>query len=114
MALALTKRVVEVHGGRIDVVSPVANEQTRCSFLVAAFSKGEVKMNRDVTPTILLVEDDDVAAESVVRSLQKHGCNYPVVWAKTDRSRWTFCATRMQTALCPGLGDLVGPSTCHA
>jgi len=39
-------------------------------------------MNRDVTPTILLVEDDDVAAESVVRSLQKHGCNYPVVWAE--------------------------------
>ncbi|HET8695830.1 MAG: response regulator [Burkholderiales bacterium] len=39
-------------------------------------------MNRDVVPTILLVEDDDVAAEAVVRSLQKHGCNYPVIWAE--------------------------------
>lgn len=39
-------------------------------------------MSPEVLPTILLVEDDDVAAEAVVRSLQKHGCNYPVVWAE--------------------------------
>lgn len=43
-------------------------------------------MNREVMPTILLVEDDDVAAESVVRSLQKHGCNYPVVWAEDGQA----------------------------
>ncbi|MGE5451184.1 MAG: response regulator [Acidobacteriota bacterium] len=39
-------------------------------------------MNHDTLPTILLVEDDDVAAESVTRSLQKHGCTYPIVWAE--------------------------------
>ena len=32
--------------------------------------------------TIVLVEDDDVAAESVMRSLRKAGCDYPVVWAE--------------------------------
>ena len=31
---------------------------------------------------ILLVEDDDVAAESVVRSLRKAGLPFPVVWAE--------------------------------
>jgi CheY-like chemotaxis protein len=34
------------------------------------------------TLTIVLVEDDDVAAESVMRSLRKAGCDYPVVWAE--------------------------------
>jgi len=32
--------------------------------------------------TILLAEDDDVAAEAVVRSLQKAGLPFPVVWAE--------------------------------
>jgi CheY-like chemotaxis protein len=32
--------------------------------------------------TILLVEDDDVAAEAVVRSLNKAGLRFPVVWAE--------------------------------
>lgn len=32
--------------------------------------------------TVLLVEDDDVAAESVVRSLTRMGCSFPVVWAE--------------------------------
>lgn len=32
--------------------------------------------------TVLLVEDDDVAAESVVRSLTRLGCSFPVVWAE--------------------------------
>lgn len=39
-------------------------------------------MSRDSTLTILLVEDDDVAAESVVRSLNRIGCKFPVVWAE--------------------------------
>ena len=33
-------------------------------------------------PTILLVEDDDVAAEGVVRSLNRSGAPFPVVWAE--------------------------------
>ena len=32
--------------------------------------------------TILLIEDDDVAAESVKRSLAKMGVAFPVVWAE--------------------------------
>lgn len=32
--------------------------------------------------TILLVEDDDVAAEAVKRSLDKVGVNFPIVWAQ--------------------------------
>jgi len=32
--------------------------------------------------TILLVEDDDVAAESVMRSLKQQGLGYRVVWAE--------------------------------
>jgi CheY-like chemotaxis protein len=36
----------------------------------------------DPLPTILLVEDDDVAAESVVRSLNRLGAPFPVVWAE--------------------------------
>ncbi len=39
-------------------------------------------MSADRTLTILLVEDDDVAAESVVRSLNRAGCKCPVVWAE--------------------------------
>ena len=39
-------------------------------------------MPRDAMLTILLVDDDDVAAESVVRSLNKIGCPFPVVWAE--------------------------------
>ena len=31
---------------------------------------------------ILLVEDDDVAAEAVMRSLRQAGANFPVVWAE--------------------------------
>ena len=34
------------------------------------------------TLTILLIEDDDVAAESVQRSLEKMGVPFPVVWAE--------------------------------
>jgi CheY-like chemotaxis protein len=36
----------------------------------------------DTTLTILLVEDDDVAAEAVVRSLNKANLRFPVVWAE--------------------------------
>lgn len=32
--------------------------------------------------TVLLVEDDDVAAESVVRGLARLNCDFPVVWAE--------------------------------
>ena len=32
--------------------------------------------------SILLVEDDDVAAESVIRGLSRSGVNAPVVWAQ--------------------------------
>ena len=39
-------------------------------------------MNTADTPTILLIEDDDVAAESVMRSLNKAGIQFPVVWAE--------------------------------
>jgi CheY-like chemotaxis protein len=39
-------------------------------------------MNDPLLPTILLVEDDDVAAESVVRGLQRVGAPFPVVWAE--------------------------------
>lgn len=39
-------------------------------------------MSSAPTATILLVEDDDVAAESVVRSLGRIGAPFPVVWAE--------------------------------
>jgi len=39
-------------------------------------------MNESSTLTILLVEDDDVAAEAVVRSLGKAGLVFPTVWAE--------------------------------
>ena len=39
-------------------------------------------MNQCPQLNILLIEDDDVAAESVQRSLLKAGCNFPVVWAE--------------------------------
>jgi CheY-like chemotaxis protein len=39
-------------------------------------------MNDPLPPTILLVEDDDVAAESVVRGLQRASAPFPVVWAE--------------------------------
>lgn len=38
--------------------------------------------DRDAVLTILLVEDDDVAAEAVVRSLGKAQLMFPVVWAE--------------------------------
>lgn len=39
-------------------------------------------MKVDTLIHILLVEDDDVAAESVMRSLVKQGCPFPVTWAQ--------------------------------
>lgn len=39
-------------------------------------------MSRVEDLTILLVEDDDVAAEAVMRSLDKMGVSAPVVWAQ--------------------------------
>lgn len=39
----------------------------------------------DRKPSILLVEDDDVAAEGVERSLRKHAVDLPVVWAEDGR-----------------------------
>lgn len=39
-------------------------------------------MKADGTLNILLVEDDDVAAESVMRSLVKHGYLFPVTWVQ--------------------------------
>lgn len=39
-------------------------------------------MNKSEGLTILLVEDDDVAAEAVMRSLRNMGIPFPVVWAQ--------------------------------
>lgn len=39
-------------------------------------------MTRAEGLTIVLVEDDDVAAEAVTRSLRKMGVDFPVVWAQ--------------------------------
>ena len=39
-------------------------------------------MSHEAGLSILLVEDDDVAAESVMRSLSRSGCNFPLVWAE--------------------------------
>ena len=39
-------------------------------------------MRAEPTLNVLLVEDDDVAAESVVRSLRRGGTAFPVVWAE--------------------------------
>jgi CheY-like chemotaxis protein len=49
---------------------------------------------RDATLTILLVEDDDVAAEAVVRSLGKAQLSFPVVWAEDGEQ--ALCALRGQ------------------
>lgn len=39
-------------------------------------------MNNQTKVNILLVDDDDVAAESVVRSLRKHAMDFPVTLAR--------------------------------
>lgn len=39
-------------------------------------------MTRSEPLSILLIEDDDVAAEAVVRSLEKAGLTIPVIWAE--------------------------------
>ena len=39
-------------------------------------------MTRSELLTILLIEDDDVAAEAVMRSLEKAGLTIPVIWAE--------------------------------
>jgi CheY-like chemotaxis protein len=39
----------------------------------------------DYKPSILLVEDDDVAAEGVERSLRKHALDLPLVWAENGQ-----------------------------
>jgi len=43
-------------------------------------------IERLATLTVLLVDDDDVAAESVQRSLHKAGLMVPVVWAEDGES----------------------------
>src|SRR5882672_1944056 len=54
----------------------------RGSACTGRVSHGDTAMNESATLTILLVEDDDVAAEAVVRSLTKSGLVFPVVWAE--------------------------------
>jgi CheY-like chemotaxis protein len=49
--------------------------------VVAAFRAKKSPVTQP-TLNILLVEDDDVAAESVERSLRKHGVLFPLVWAE--------------------------------
>ncbi|WP_062065192.1 response regulator [Cellvibrio sp. OA-2007] len=39
-------------------------------------------MNNPIKVNILIVEDDDVAAESVVRSLRKHAMDFPITLAR--------------------------------
>ena len=43
-------------------------------------------MNTRESLSILLVEDDDVAAESVMRGLQRHHVSLPVTWAQDGNS----------------------------
>jgi len=43
-------------------------------------------MSNQQPMSILLVEDDDVAAESVMRSLGKVGVNFPVTWVEDGRA----------------------------
>lgn len=40
----------------------------------------------DANFSILLVEDDDVAAEAVRRSLSRNGVNFPLVWVEDSRT----------------------------
>src|SRR3989338_8902166 len=44
--------------------------------------KGEPAMSKPEPLSILLVEDDDVAAEAVTRSIGRSGLSIPVVWAE--------------------------------
>jgi CheY-like chemotaxis protein len=50
----------------------------------------------DSTLSILLVEDDDVAAEAVRRSLTRNGVNYPVIWVEDGLA--ALAALRGQSA----------------
>ena len=50
--------------------------------------------DRDAVLTILLVEDDDVAAEAVVRSLHKAQLMFPVVWAEDGEQALDFLHQR--------------------
>jgi len=56
-------------------------------------------MRTNNTLTVLLVEDDDVAAESVVRSLNRVGAPFPVVWAEDGMA--ALAALRGQDARRP-------------
>jgi CheY-like chemotaxis protein len=44
--------------------------------------RGKISMSNPAKVNILLVDDDDVAAESVVRSLRKHAMDFPVTLAR--------------------------------
>jgi CheY-like chemotaxis protein len=44
--------------------------------------RGKILMNSPTKVNILLVDDDDVAAEAVVRSLRKHTMDFPVTLAR--------------------------------
>jgi CheY-like chemotaxis protein len=59
-------------------------------------SKGEAAMTKVDNLTILLVEDDDVAAESVMRSLSRMGVPFPVVWAQDGLAALEMLRARPQ------------------
>lgn len=40
-----------------------------------------ISMNKDRNLTVLLVEDDDIACEAVVRSFKKHAVPFPIIMA---------------------------------
>jgi PAS domain S-box-containing protein len=99
LGLALTKRIVEAHGGRVEVRSVLGSGSTFSAILprVAAAGQGETRptvtyLAPPHAPAVLVIEDDRRDREWLQRTLREGG--YHVEAAATGAEAIAMCGRR--------------------
>ncbi len=115
LGLALTKRLVEAQGGRVDVVSSPGHGSTFSAILPMQATSGtpladprSIPSPRIGAPTVLVIEDDPVDQEAIVETLNGAGFNIETAnsraQAKVKLGRQPFDAITLDLILPDAVG----------